>query len=145
MKITELMIGDYVKYQGHTYIVEEISAKGWVHLIHPESKVRLNLTNDYIIHLLEPIPLTQFILETNGWIVKKNHVQKGNFGDSPLMLWHLTGNKILRHFVHEMEISDLSSDEGYRLRFRCDYVHELQHALRLCGLNELADNFKMEE
>ena len=23
------------------------------------------------------------------------------------------------------------------------YVHELQHALRLCGLNELADNFKI--
>ena len=23
------------------------------------------------------------------------------------------------------------------------YVHELQHALRLCGLNELADNFKL--
>ena len=91
----------------------------------------------------EPIPLTQSILEANGWIVKKNHVQKGNFGDSPLMLWHLTENKILRNFVHEMEISDLSSDEGYRLRFRCDYVHELQHALRLCGLNDLADNFKV--
>lgn len=24
------------------------------------------------------------------------------------------------------------------------YVHELQHALRFCGLNELADNFKIE-
>lgn len=24
------------------------------------------------------------------------------------------------------------------------YVHELQHALRLCGLNELADNFKVK-
>ena len=24
------------------------------------------------------------------------------------------------------------------------YFHELQHALRLCGLNELADNFKIE-
>ena len=23
------------------------------------------------------------------------------------------------------------------------YVHELQHALRLCGLNDLADNFKV--
>lgn len=24
------------------------------------------------------------------------------------------------------------------------YVHELQHALRLCGLTELADNFKVD-
>lgn len=23
------------------------------------------------------------------------------------------------------------------------YIHQLQHALRLCGLNELADNFKV--
>ena len=25
----------------------------------------------------------------------------------------------------------------------CMYVHQLQHALRLCGLYDLADNFKM--
>lgn len=24
------------------------------------------------------------------------------------------------------------------------YVHQLQHALRLCGLDELADNFKIQ-
>ena len=29
------------------------------------------------------------------------------------------------------------------LRINVFYVHELQHALRLCGLNELADNFKI--
>lgn len=29
------------------------------------------------------------------------------------------------------------------LRINIDYVHELQQALRLCGLNELADNFKI--
>ena len=27
--------------------------------------------------------------------------------------------------------------------YNLQYVHELQHALRLCGLNELADNFKV--
>jgi len=27
---------------------------------------------------------------------------------------------------------------------RVNYVHQLQHALRLCGLNELANNFKLE-
>jgi len=38
MEAKDLMIGDYVKYQGHNYIIEEISAKGWAHLIHPEAK-----------------------------------------------------------------------------------------------------------
>ena len=27
--------------------------------------------------------------------------------------------------------------------YNLQYIHELQHALRLCGLNELADNFKV--
>ena len=63
MKATELMVGDCVKYKGHNYIVEEISAKGWIHLIHPEAKVRVNMASDYIIDLLEPIPLTPEFFE----------------------------------------------------------------------------------
>ena len=27
--------------------------------------------------------------------------------------------------------------------FKCEYVHQYQHLLRLCGLNELANNFKV--
>ena len=27
--------------------------------------------------------------------------------------------------------------------YQCEYVHQYQHLLRLCGLDELADNFKM--
>lgn len=138
MTAKELMIGDWVINTEGKEQIRDVVRK-----ISPEF-LGLRYSRRYVpIECIEPIPLTQSILEANGWIVKKNHVQKGNFGDSPLMLWHLTENKILRNFVHEMEISDLSSDEGYRLRFRCDYVHELQHALRLCGLNYLADNFKV--
>lgn len=69
MKPTELRIGDHVKYQGHIYIVEEISAKGWVHLIHPETKARVNMTSDYIIDLLEPIQLTPDV-EKKGFVVE---------------------------------------------------------------------------
>lgn len=29
------------------------------------------------------------------------------------------------------------------LNIKCEYVHQLQHALRLCGFNKLADNFKV--
>ena len=27
--------------------------------------------------------------------------------------------------------------------FNCEYVHQYQHLLRLCGLDELANNFKV--
>ena len=53
-----LMIGDYVKYQGHIYIVEEISAKGWVHLLYADTRTRVNLTSDYVMDELQPIPIS---------------------------------------------------------------------------------------
>ena len=144
MKANELMIGDYVKYQGCIYIVEEISAKGWVHLIHPETKVRVNMTSDYIIDLLEPISLTPEIFEKNGFAIKKKWAQKGNFGDNPLIMWHYDDDIITRDFKHELEIHQ--NDTGkVHVSVQCDYFHELQHAFRLCGLDELADNLKVEE
>lgn len=55
MKPTDLRIGDYVLYQGHVCIVEEISAKGWVHLLYADTRTRVNLTSDYVIDELQPI------------------------------------------------------------------------------------------
>ena len=44
----------------------------------------------------------------------------------------------------ELIIDDQSFNRHLNLVF-CDtlHVHDLQHALRLCGLDELADNFKV--
>ena len=72
----------------------------------------------------EPIILTPEILEKNGWYYMDD-------------LWQ-----------HE-EVGFYI--EKWNERFRCydindiklDSVHELQQTLRLCGLNELADNFKI--
>lgn len=89
---------------------------------------------------VEPLPLTAEILEKNGaillngfWLFEKNGFERA-------MLSYCDGNEgymsdeakeyFGRHWVF---------DENYRI----DYVHELQHALRLCGLHKLADNFKV--
>ena len=41
---------------------------------------------------------------------------------------------------------DIISEGNYNKGWcKTIYLHELQHALRLCGLNDLADNFKLEE
>ena len=130
MKTSELMIGDYVKYQGHIYIVEEISAKGWVHLIHPETKVRVNMASDYIIDLLEPIPLTPEILKRNGF----KYFEDANAyilltDDLDCVILTLNGLTVIFHWNN--------------MPIMC--VHQLQHVLRLCGLNDLADNLKLEE
>ena len=60
MKVTDLKIGDHVLFQGHTCIVEEISLKGWVHLLYADTKTRVNLTSDYVIDELQPIHSVEF-------------------------------------------------------------------------------------
>ena len=73
----------------------------------------------------EGIPITPEILEKNGW-------------------WFNTEDE----WLHDEVDFDIEKWNG---RFQCydinqiklDSVHQLQHALRLCGLDQLADNFKV--
>jgi hypothetical protein len=150
MKITELMIGDYVKYQGCIYIIEEISAKGWVHLIHPEAKVRINMTSDYIMHLLEPIPLTTEILKNNGLekIIDEDgtecyrYYNRAADGYVKISLYDGGDSDWSIEIINYEKFND--NEIIYSNNFIFLKVHELQHILRVCNLNELADNLKLK-
>ena len=103
----------------------------------------------------EGIPLTTEILEKNGWYY-------GLTSDEEEAEYFLDGCHYHRHWSYdegagsislifpneadggELIIDDQSFNRHLNLVF-CDtlHVHELQRALRLCGLNELADNFKI--
>ena len=144
----ELTIGDYVKFQGEIYIVEEISAQGWIHLIYPISGLRLNIVSDYVMHLLEPVPITPKMLELNDFhkhaIGLYSYEVKYKLSIGVLFLPNANENesKIV------VNISCLSSDkDGRNSLHSCDinYVHELQHSLKLCKLNDLANNLKVEK
>ena len=135
MKRSDLQVGDYVKYQGHIYIVEEISAKGWAHLIHPETKVRVNMTSDYIIDLLEPIPLIPEMLKVNGFKQDTDYEDRYSFEDTTI---------IFKHNAKYLFSASVNGSKGM-LYLCANYVHELRNALRVCGLNDLADNLKLEK
>ena len=143
MKCSELMIGDYVKYQGHIYIVEEISAKGWVHLIHSETRTRVSMASDYIIDLLEPIPLTPEILEKNGFKVDGYAIL--NLQDDKWLEYYFHEHRFSMYYEGIDEWQNHSQVRDVVYRSQPFYVHEMQHCLRLCCLNDLADNFKLEK
>lgn len=124
MKTNELQIGDWV-----TAIQDEGADvdKQWS-------------ANDYIdtnAGYCEPIPLTNDILKANGF------VPLGGYGLNRLVLEDerivISANGAF------VEIYSTSAHERLLMIKRTQiYVHTIQHALRLCGLNDLADNFKLK-
>ena len=81
----------------------------------------------------EPILLTSEILEKNG-------LKKDKDG------WYQFSNKNGRLdclYYQNERIPFAINGPFISVNAHLYFVHELQHALRLCGLNELADNFKV--
>ena len=76
----------------------------------------------------EPIPLTPEILEKNGW--KRHEI----FMDMKV-------NENINFSWTDMYGESLFQN-GYHM-CDCKYAHTLQHVLRLYGLDELANNFKI--
>ena len=76
----------------------------------------------------QPIILTPEILEKNGW------------KDDGLWYEYQDGTNTIQSCLPDMRgiINGIEFKE-----FQCKYVHQYQHLLRLCGLEEIADNFKI--
>lgn len=127
MKAKELMVGDYVMFDDSPCIIEEISAKGWIHILDAVNKTRVALTSDYILGIIEPIPLTPEILEKNGLEKIDEDVYK-IAGD----LFVLTYD-----FLYSLCNSfDIGYGNEYNLVTTIKYVHQLQHALRLLEIEQ---------
>ena len=83
----------------------------------------------------QPIMLTPEILEKNGFIKVNSQRYDYGYPDTDCYV-KVNPKKNMIHVNGRNANSNLYSHS---------FVHELQHALRLCGLNELADNFKVYE
>lgn len=77
---------------------------------------------------ISPIPLTEEILDLNC-------IEYSEDDD----MWYIQDGV---YTIFELDVRD--NDFAFGDFCSIKYVHELQRALRLCGLCELADNFKVE-
>ena len=81
---------------------------------------------------LDPIPLTLEILEKNGFEKQGFDGWDYTFGteaDNGHVLWRTD------YGIPHLMIESYSSKYGDFRSFGIQYVHELQHALKLCGIN----------
>ena len=121
MEAKDLMIGDWVRIPhinkiGKVYRIDRANGKG--------NGFAAVIDGDFHESLLEPIPLTDEILKQNGFkYFHKNYASLGY--EHPFQL----------------KMNEWPDENGLGgLWTICDmieirYVHELQHALRLCRIN----------
>ena len=123
MTAKELMIGDLVLIKPEMKPIKVAA----VHQKKIGYHIRADKLNWVRLGLLEPIPLTPKILEKNG------------FEYEPYKLaWHLpNGFRILMSEIWALYLDDCLKAKLYN-------VHQLQHALRLCELSDIANNLKVE-
>lgn len=143
MKVNNLMLGDLVEYNGYVCRVYSISL--------PFPRIEEKYSDKSIITLwcdgfisvtedeIEPIHITREILKKNGFEVTHESDYRTkwvNSDDDWLIEYSISKSDTARNFLRIYL-------EAPVIQMRVPYVHELQHALRLCGLSELADNFKV--
>ena len=134
MKANELMIGDWVldkAVSDKPVQIEQIN----------EQNVHYKRGNGYMsagVELLEPVPLTAEILEQNGFVTKDKpdnwtgyRSYKYSEGSTGIVfrLYHDTG-KYKWSGKCEISLNALP----YWIRF--EYLHELQHILKSCGIDK---------
>ena len=140
LKVTDLMVGDLVQIKekdgkklvgafrvvaiGKTYLAGVVSCfveHGTVSISYIEDEKRVYQTN---VCDIEPIPLTPEILEKNG-LAKDSY--GCHFYEDEYMALEIS--------VEEEGIYWTINYNEYDI-LKLKYVHELQHALRLCGINK---------
>ena len=138
MTVTDLMVGDWVYGCTNPMEGEQKKFEAQVSKIEmPDSIATLGpnfLLDDDIEEWewydLEPIPLTPEILEKNGW--KIDGVKRGRFYWNEFVPFYIPVGEGWSEKDEKVFYDDLY---GYVL-MRLTTVHELQHALRLCGIEK---------
>lgn len=126
MKATDLMIGDWV------YCSQDGCEGHQVDLIDlGNEEVGLDGEIDIFENII-PIPLTSEILEKNGFEVSSEHVR---------YYFEEEGEKyefVLRkmYYINPPKVQKGWAFYAFNVLTLVDYVHELQHALRLCGIDK---------
>jgi hypothetical protein len=115
MKVKELSIGDWVMAEGQPHQVFSINHYGV--LLNTQKGLR-----PYNFESLTPISITPEILEKNGVALAEDYDENGGLFTCP-------------------EFSVVRYGDGYtfevpQARVRVEHVHELQHAIRLAGIEK---------
>jgi len=141
METTNLMIGDWIKVEAKRnklFKVEKLADK----------KIQISNNGKYQwidINVIEPIVLTNEMIEMN----KFNPFKFDKLSEDTVVgkWWHKSDDVWVKKYVLVENRLKPTYGIGFRNKSRINnivYVHQFQHSLRIGGLNEIADNFKVK-
>lgn len=138
IKTSELMLGDLVLLADRQIakvvsLYKNHKGSGGEIIVESDLKIFNSLVRDEDIN---PIPLTEEILLKNGFRIT------GSFIELVEYAWNDVNDEICIFYNRE------SNDPYFyveiaNVEVKIRYLHELQHLLRMCGFNKLADNLKI--
>ena len=128
MKANELMIGDWVKFPTSDLCHKVYAVQG--------KSVKFDNKYWYKADKLEPVPLTAEILDKNC----ADNVRERKYVGRE-WTWYNDDMDYIEVSTHAggFDCRDgffVSANDGEYYLFVIRYVHELQHALRLCGIEK---------
>ena len=125
MKANELMIGDWVQHPVYMGNLVPCRVVG----ISTEITVEFETgARKYeALKFAQPIPLTNKILELNGW-------EYGDWGDENYTDEYYTFDDDFDIHIDDTGNFEIRTVDGQTIKIK--YVHELQHALKLCGIDK---------
>ena len=130
LKISDLSVGDWVEYEGLHYPITFVGYGdggdgSLVNLIRPDLSCFTCKISD-----IHPIPITPEMLEKNGF-GPKTFKQ-----DQLLRIVEPNGNRPFIGYRWDSQWVIIERSNDYMLRVKSKYIHQLQHALRLAGVDK---------
>lgn len=130
LKISDLSVGDWVECEGLHHPITfvgygEGGDGSLVNLIRPDLSCFSCKISD-----IHPIPITAEILEKNGF-GKKTFTQ-----DQLLRIVEPNGSRPFICYRWDSRRVIIERCNDYMLRVKAEYIHQLQHALRIAGVEK---------
>jgi hypothetical protein len=127
MKVSELMIGDWVSYNGHPVLVEALNkSDGYVI---EKDMISIKLTDNTCIGInaerLEPLLLTKEIMEQNGYESEIDEKEDDAIYELKRHVCISLNDGII-YTTYKNDIGFLE----YIFLCTCKYAHQLQHILK---------------
>lgn len=146
MKVTELMLNDWVQFvEGKSMTIWDNRTKFQISCIPSLERVGAKDSgcwsgSNIPVGCIKPIKINETILSYNGFEflheteIQNTFIRSYRYGTNSDFIVHIhsSGSNIV--------ILDSIFNQS---QITITYVHEFQHALRMIGMNDFADNFKV--